>query len=398
MFFLGFWQNFKLYKKRLKKGITQKKRLTLATNIIQLEGYRKHLKHITKRKSFLDAPKIINTHKSFGSNAQTSVDLEIVELENTYVFARTHSIADERLLFNYSLLHSTPQHKPKNKYIESLIYNKAKEVDVYFSQEERLDEGCVYIHLLHEHSNNYFHWITEVLPRALEVDKLLQSSDHYVKQKKVVLVDAGLHKNLYELLFRCLHFEYELLYIKEYSSCKVRRLLYCAPLWYSLDNVTKSFNVKKDFFVDRYAIEQVYDALKPLDRKNAFKKIYLQRPETHARAISNEEELIALLESKGFKTVRPDKMNLDEQISLFREARVVVGVSGAAFSNILYMQEKTQAIIFSPSVEGSNYYVFEQLASVANVNITHLLTHSPKVDSVHSEAAIDIKLLKNIIE
>ena len=86
----------------------------------------------------------------------------------------------------------------------------------------------------------------------------------------------------------------------------------------------------------------------------------------------------------GFQSIYPHTMSFREQVELFSSASIVVGATGAAFSNIVFMQPRTKAVIFSPNHrEVFNYYLFQQQADVAQVELAHLLTIPAKEHDFH---------------
>ena len=71
----------------------------------------------------------------------------------------------------------------------------------------------------------------------------------------------------------------------------------------------------------------------------AARRIYLSRrqPANSMRVMINEAELEAALEARGFLIVRPEALPVAEQIILMRNAEVLVGASGAALANALFL-------------------------------------------------------------
>ncbi len=70
--------------------------------------------------------------------------------------------------------------------------------------------------------------------------------------------------------------------------------------------------------------------------------IYLSRRRWN-RGIKGEDILEKRLETLGFKIFHGD-LNLFEQIELFSQAKLIVGASGAAMSNMVWMQKKSNVI------------------------------------------------------
>ena len=128
----------------------------------------------------------------------------------------------------------------------------------------------------------------------------------------------------------------------------------------------KSFatNASKDFLVDRSAVQMVREALcyqnEVVDSNT--RKIYLGRREGQMRNIINIDQVDSMMENLGFEVVFTDIMSLDEQMDLFKSAKIVVGAAGAAFSNMIFMQQGANVVMFSPSIKKTNYYIFQQIA------------------------------------
>ena len=127
--------------------------------------------------------------------------------------------------------------------------------------------------------------------------------------------------------------------------------------------------------------------------------MYLQRLNNKLRPISNLKQLEVLLLKNDFEFVDVGSLDLKEQIELFQSVDIIVGASGAAFTNLIFMKENSIAISFYPSASATNYYVFQPLSDVSNVELVHFLTTSSNVDlSVHAEASIDLDNLNLLLE
>lgn len=65
-------------------------------------------------------------------------------------------------------------------------------------------------------------------------------------------------------------------------------------------------------------------------------KIYVQRISGGWRTIENEQNVSDLLRWHGFVSVRPEEHSLAEQMFLFSEASLIVGMHGAGLTNVLF--------------------------------------------------------------
>jgi capsular polysaccharide biosynthesis protein len=71
------------------------------------------------------------------------------------------------------------------------------------------------------------------------------------------------------------------------------------------------------------------------------RRIYIDRSNATNRRVPNEAALIDRLRERGFTTVRPEELDLEAQIALFKEAGMVVGQLGAGLANIAFCRPGT---------------------------------------------------------
>lgn len=73
----------------------------------------------------------------------------------------------------------------------------------------------------------------------------------------------------------------------------------------------------------------------------------------HYRSLINEDDLISALELQGFTIVEPEQHSFSDQIDMFRDAKVVVGLGGAGMFNSVFCNEGT----FIITIENSTNWV-----------------------------------------
>jgi capsular polysaccharide biosynthesis protein len=81
-------------------------------------------------------------------------------------------------------------------------------------------------------------------------------------------------------------------------------------------------------------------------------RVYLSR-RSHAhpmRVCLNEAELERALAARGFAIVRPEKLSPGAQIALARQARIIVGPTGAGMANALFAEPGATVIDIQPQV------------------------------------------------
>jgi capsular polysaccharide biosynthesis protein len=90
----------------------------------------------------------------------------------------------------------------------------------------------------------------------------------------------------------------------------------------------------------------------PPDRRRL---LYLER-NARTRNLVNAREVGDLFKQRGWEVIDPAELTLDEQISLFSEARAVAGTHGAALTNLLWTAPGTQVLEFMPSRRRNGCY------------------------------------------
>ncbi len=78
-------------------------------------------------------------------------------------------------------------------------------------------------------------------------------------------------------------------------------------------------------------------------------KVYASRGSGAARDFADEPAVATALKAAGFATVATGGMSFEAQVALFRGAEHVVGVSGAALTNLLFCRPGTRVTVFSPT-------------------------------------------------
>jgi len=389
-----------------KSVINENLRLELVNNIEDLGCSYEVIFEKKNRESFINAPKIRIDNEDFYKSKlhNTMPDIYAYKLKNVSVVGHTDAVVFEDTFLHIELSFMEDFHDLKRPEIFSKLETKYYNVAVNYGRKKPLKEKK-YISLLKEHSINYYHWTTEALPRLILIaESIKKKFDNKNFNDYILLVDDGLPKQCLDSIKIILQDDIEIYHVRKGEKYFCEELFYCTPLWHSLDNTTGLPNPKKEFFVDKFALELVrdtmiqnYDTTVPLYFEN--KKIYLQRLNNKLRPVANLNKVELLLFKYGFEFIDIGSLNLAEQIKLFQHADIIIGASGAAFTNLLYMKKNAKAINFYPSASATNYYVFQPLADVSEIDFTHFLT-TPKEGeiSVHAEVSVDLQNLETLLK
>lgn len=112
------------------------------------------------------------------------------------------------------------------------------------------------------------------------------------------------------------------------------------------------------------------------------KRIYISRRDAGSRKFVNEEAIIECLEGFGFEAIEMSSYDFGEKVALFANADVVVGLTGAGLTNVLFCRSDAIVLELFPdsfvtyfyasmcAYLGLNYHsiIFENDSLLSNVN------------------------------
>ena len=105
--------------------------------------------------------------------------------------------------------------------------------------------------------------------------------------------------------------------------------------------------------------------------------IYIRRNsknKLNGRYLENEEKLIYELALIGVRAVELDELSFNDQVSLFNNAKLVIGISGAGLANIIFMEKSENIIELIPKDEVKWHFI--TLAIYRSLNYKHFYLNS----------------------
>jgi len=203
-------------------------------------------------------------------------------------------------------------------------------------------------------SNNYYHFITDVLPRfgvfqeampGVEPDGLYVPAA--AKWQQNLLDLAGLSK-------------YPVVATAKHRAVRADRLI--------VPSIPNPYEV-----APRATIEWLRARLPAIDTSDKPRRIYVTRgtaPRT--RRLVNEEATWPLLEERGFVRVSPETTSIQDQIDAFAAAEVIVAPHGAALTNLVFTSPGVRVLeMFAPSYVNSAYWAI--LQSIPDTHYRYLV-------------------------
>jgi hypothetical protein len=88
------------------------------------------------------------------------------------------------------------------------------------------------------------------------------------------------------------------------------------------------------------------------------RRLFVSRALVERRHISNEAQLLEILERHGFEKVHPETLSVREQIELFAGAEVVVGAFGTGLTNMVFSPPGTLVLELQPEGVGPGGNLF----------------------------------------
>ena len=188
---------------------------------------------------------------------------------------------------------------------------------------------------------NYYHWLIDFLPRVLLARKYADISTSRLVVNKPLL--------------RFQHESLALLGLDE------RRLLPLGNDEAIRPRTTLVPSLLASTTVPHPILPKLLQEAFPRQHASASKRVYLSRQDATSRQLSNEGELIALLERYGFERCLPASLSFQQQIDLCYGAQALVAVHGAAMANLAFCPASTKVFeIFTPHHKVTSMYMLSR--------------------------------------
>jgi len=122
--------------------------------------------------------------------------------------------------------------------------------------------------------------------------------------------------------------------------------------------------------------------IKNTTRSNLSKlrRIYIDRSESSSnvkdlRLITNENEIKNFLKNDGFQSVTLGNYHFKEQVEIFNNAEIIIGLHGAGFANLCFCKKGTKIIELRSTTDGKMY---ENLALTNGLKYKSIIIEATK--------------------
>jgi Glycosyltransferase 61 len=254
-------------------------------------------------------------------------------------------------------------------------------LDICSAFDLRILGDQVVCYMGHPWAHNYGHWLLEILPRL----QLYSEFRPYLLIPAKALTDLGsIVRHSIEMIApglgdRVLPFD---------KPVFVDRLL-CVP---AINRELRPSYIASLAAETGTAMRMAC----PTGSSRLPRKLYVSRADAPRRRVSNEAKVKSILRARGYETVYPTAMLLEEQIALFRNADQIVTPFGAAIANSIFCSPGAYVTILYSDGLNSNYY--RHLLSLLEVKYSELSCQRLRLDlhAFESDFAVDEACLNDI--
>lgn len=251
--------------------------------------------------------------------------------------------------------------------------------------------------LLCANAKNYFHFIYEQMPKVL----LLAQID--LDEPINVLIPDDVPKQFKEMI-SYYGIKHELIPVARHENIEMEK----AIIFSGLGNIVCDHSpfkspTRADNCISKLSLNQLREQSHPSLSSESPKKIYLLRAKgSGGRTALNDDEIAAYAQANGFTIVSPESLSFSEQVELFHNAEVIMGISGAAFANMIYCRPETKLIVISP-YEGNmaDYAVWTKPAYFFSLDLSFFCTNNVGANHVYRtfcDKRVDISELNEFVE
>jgi len=322
---------------------------------------------------------------------ESNIKYKIFRIKNARLYTdRIHDLAI--ILDNYIVEGPSYQLRPVNnvQVEKNIVFEKGT------PRKKKILNGKVLSLLTGGAGNsNYWHWLFDVLPRfalcekILNLDKLdfflIPSNDRNFQKESLDLLNISKKKCLSSKFFR--HINASELFVTNHPYVLTKDAshdIQNIPIWIS------------EWLKSKYINDKL------MNNSHFPKKIYIDRSDSLSntrglRQITNEHEIKNYLENNGFKSITLGKFHFHEQVKIFNNAEIIVGLHGAGFANLCFCKPNTKVVELRSDTAGK---MIENLA-ISNKLIHKAINCVPinfKSNNQFGHINVSLNILQKIIK
>lgn len=226
-----------------------------------------------------------------------------------------------------------------------------------------------------EWSANFFHWMTDCVPRIWQ-------GLEFGLSDRVILPDSFKHLPYVTESLKMLNITP--VYFTSKENLWVEELI--------LTSRTSSFpNFNIPYILKTREKFGVTLSVPPI------KKIYASRRYADKRSAHNVVDVELLMIKRGFQVVYFEKLNLQKQIELMAETKILVGLHGAALTNMIFMPAG-QTVVELRNMNDCTSNCYFNLAATLGHHYYYTLNQGDHEDTIMANFTINLQALEEILD
>ena len=233
-------------------------------------------------------------------------------------------------------------------------------------------------------SNFYYHWMLDILPKFKMIEKTGLKIDYYLISTQNLKFQKATLKMLNIP-------EEKIIILEKNSYFQAENLIIPSMPGYTGYDPQWAIDFVKDLFLDKNK------------EGNYPERIYTNRKNAFSRRFVNEKEVKEILNKYNFAEVFLDELSIEEQASIFYNAKIIFSPHGGALTNLIFSKQESKLIeIFSPSMPIPCYWT---LANMMKMDYYHIMADCP-VNTIktpngkytNQDIIADLEILENTIK
>lgn len=215
------------------------------------------------------------------------------------------------------------------------------------------------------YSNNWYHFVVEVLPRGI-----LWSQES--KQELGVVFNRDIPETIYEIIKRLGRKEPTL--ISDGETVNFKNLSVAIdgrhPHQADMHRIKPNYNIFTNRIIDFHLIQSWMKENFKWEEGSSPKRVFLVRGPGNSRPLKNASQVQSALEMSGFVAVNPGSLSIERQIHLFENAEIMVAEGGAALTNLIFAVKMKHLIHIEANPHPQVAGFWQQFAEALKIDVS----------------------------
>jgi hypothetical protein len=243
---------------------------------------------------------------------------------------------------------------------------------------------------------NYYHWMTEILPKLkyIATDPGYDRCQNLVVSSKVSITDS-FKKTIQAAI---INYGFEIHFLEPAKIYHIENLFVVSNPSNVLFNA-KMENPKITFsYLRKNSIDYVRAiGLNLVDKNISAQRsdnVFIARKYGSARPYNQSEIEFLLAQEFGFKVIYFDELSIEDQVKIFSGANIIVGPSGAAWTNLVFCNKNVTLLSWLP-VNAKEFSVYSSMAYNYNLRMIFLQATPDFKDQLHTSYKVSLEELRS---